>query len=94
MSDIKYIDYDCTNVDNVIFDKKISAITTASYRINKRSLFVNYSGTAKDLYTNLESLIKDKHILILDISYPDFYGIHNSELWDWLNIQFGIENKT
>jgi len=93
MSNIKYIDYDCVDVDNVIFDKKISAITTAYYRIDKRSLFVNYSGTAKDLYTNLESLMKDKHILIFDISYPDFYGFHNSALWDWLNTEFGIDKN-
>ena len=93
MSNIKYIDYDCTDIDNVKFDKIINAITTASYRVDKRSLFFNYSGTHKDLHTNLESIMKDKHILIFDISYPNYYGFHNMALWNWLNAQFGIGNK-
>ena len=94
MSPIKYIDYDCTDVDNVIFDKKIEALSTSYYRIDKRSLMVNYQGSAKDLYNNLEELVKGMHILIIDIAYPDFYGFHNSALWDWLNEQFEICNTS
>lgn len=91
MSNIKYIDYDCSDVDNVIFDNKISTITSASYRIDKRSLIVNYPGSVKDLYTNPEPLVKDKHILIFDIT--NYYGFHNSELWDWINAQRGVNGN-
>lgn len=92
MSPIKYIEYDCSDVDNVMFDKRIKSITAAYYRIDKRSLLVNYSGGAKDLYENLEEFVKEKYILIFDINHPDFYGYHKSALWDWLNAQFGIDN--
>lgn len=91
MSQVKYIDYDCTDVDNVIFDKRIEALTTSFYRIDKRSLMVNYQGSAKDLYQNLEELIKEKYIIILDVTYPDYYGYHKSALWNWISAQFEIE---
>lgn len=91
MTYVKYIDYDCTDVDNVIFDKRIEALTVSYYRIDKRSLMVNYHGTAKDLYDNLEELIKEKYILIMDVTHPDYYGYHKSALWDWINEQFGVE---
>lgn len=88
MKSIKYIDYDCSDVDNIIFDKKLETLATDYYRIDKRSLMVNYQGTCKDLYDNLEPLIKEKHILIIEVTYPNYYGYHNSSLWSWLNVQF------
>lgn len=93
MSHIKYIDYDCSEVDNVLFDRRVESLSSSFYRIDKRSLMVNYIGTAKDLYNNLEDLVKEKYILIIDVSYPQFYGYHKSALWEWINTQFNIENN-
>lgn len=95
MSNIKYIDYDCSDVDNVMFDKKIDSLTRSFYRIDKRSLIVNYPGSSKDLYDNLEEIVKEKNMLIIDINDPDYYGYHQSALWDWLKDQFSslADNK-
>lgn len=91
MSPIKYIDYDCSEVDNVIFDKRIETLTTSFFRIDKRSLFVNYQGSSQQLYNNLEDLVKEKYILIMDVYNPDYYGFHKSALWQWMKTQFGIQ---
>ncbi len=93
MSSIKYIDYDCSDVDNIIFDKKLESLSKDYYRIDKRSLMVNYQGTSKDLYDNLEPLIKEKSILIIEVTFPNYFGYHNSALWDWLNVQFSNESE-
>lgn len=93
MSNIKYIDYDCSDVDNIAFDKKLDVISNDYYRIDNRSLLVNYQGSAKDLYDNLEPLVKGKNALIFEINYPDYFGYHNSSLWDWLNDHFGVKSE-
>ena len=93
MSNIKYIDYDCSEVDNVLFDRRIETLTSSFYRIDKRSLMVNYIGTAKDLYNNLEDLVKEKYVLIIDVSNTQFYGYHKSALWKWINTQFEMDKN-
>lgn len=90
MSELKYINYDSQNVDGVAFDRKIESICRSSYRIDANQLFVAYSGSTKDLYENLNSIIEGKHILIIDVEQYGYYGYHDSNLWSWLREQYSV----
>ena len=91
MSCVKYINYDSTDVDSVLFDKRIADICTSSYRIDANQIIVSYSGGVKDLYDNLSSLLEGKNILIIEFTQTGYYGYHNSSLWRWLKDQFDKE---
>ena len=87
MSKIKFIFYDSSEVDNVLFDAKMASLCSSVYRVDANQLFVNYESTPKDLYENLLPLFERKHIVIIGVDSSEYYGYHNSSLWKWLKEQ-------
>lgn len=88
MSNIKYLNYDSSEMDNILFNNRLLSICSSVYRIDANQVFVNYAGSSKVLYENLAPILEGRYIIIIDVNQSGYYGYHNSSLWKWLKEQF------
>ncbi len=84
MSTVDLIVYDSTLADNITLENKLRTICDSFYRVDKNHILIKYGGSVKDLYENISPFLNGGRVLV--VSIDDYYGYHDSELWDWLRM--------
>lgn len=88
MNNIKVIFYNVETVDSNAFESAlISNNNYISHIVLKPGFyFVNFQGSAKDLFDALGVVIQEKSIIIHDLDSDNnaFWGYWNRNVWDWL----------
>ncbi len=90
MNNVKIVYYNIETIDSDTFETMISSNqnTLSHYNVKPGLILVNYKGSAQALYESLGEVIKEKSILILDLSKEEraYYGFMNKDLWKWIEI--------
>ena len=88
MNTVKMIFYNEETIDSNAFDSALSSNNNyvSHIEINPGFYFVNFRGSAKDLFDALGTVVQDKSIIIhdLDADNDAFWGYWNKMVWDWL----------
>lgn len=90
MTSIKMIYFDSIALDSVTFENRLRNVCQSIYIIKEGLVFVNYNGSAHDLFNQLVPDGNRCNVLVVDVDTTSnsYWGFMNRDLWDWLRDNF------
>ena len=82
--------FDSVALDTVTFENRLRDICQSIYIIKDGLVFVNFEGSAHDLFNQLVPDDNRYNILVADIdtSTNSYWGFMSRDLWNWMKENF------